>query len=133
MNFLFAQGIQFNKETIKINNIPILVEIADTDAKQQLGLMFRRELKDGEGMLFVFKNEQPRTFWMKNTFIDLSIAFANKNKIIISILDMQATKPEGQTYYPQYHSEGPAKYALEVPKGWFAKHKIRVGDKLVLK
>lgn len=94
--------------------------------------MFRKSLKEGEGMLFIFPDEQLRTFWMKNTYIDLSIAYFDKKKKLINTIDMKATKPEGETNYPIYPSEKPAKYALEVPKGWFLKHKIKPGDKLVL-
>ena len=134
---LFAQDPahrpQFEKKTIKVGNTKILVELADTREKQAYGLMFRQSLKDGEGMLFVFQDEEVRNFWMKNTFIDLSIAYISSNKKIIKILDMAATKSEMESFLSTYSSETPAQYALEVPKGWFLRNKIKLGDKLVLK
>lgn len=122
----------FEKKEIKINNKKIKVEIADNSEKQQHGLMYLKKLKDGEGMLFVFADEQIRSFWMKNTYIDLSIAYFDAQLRLINILDMKAMASDMQSDFTTYLSEKPAKYALEVPKGWFLKHKIKVGDKLVL-
>jgi uncharacterized membrane protein (UPF0127 family) len=95
--------------------------------------MYRKTLKEGEGMLFIFSDSKPRRFWMKNTFVDLSIAYLDEHKTIIDILDMKAVKSELEINLPTYPSSGPAKFALEVPLGWFKKHKIKLGDKLVLK
>jgi hypothetical protein len=65
-------------------------------------------------------------FWMKNTRIPLSIAFFDESQKLINALDMDPATSDSP---PLYHSEAPAKYALEVPKGWFAKHRIRRGMK----
>jgi uncharacterized protein len=120
---------KFEKKEIKIGKHKLNVEIADTEEKLSFGLMFRQSLPDGTGMLFVFPDEQPRSFWMKNTFVALSIAYIDAQKKIIDIQDMVPVKSEMET--PQtYPSAGPAKYALEVPRGWFKKKKIKIGDKI---
>jgi len=122
---LMAQ-VQFSQKKIKIGSQILNVEIADTPEKSAQGLMFRKELPEGRGMLFIFPNEQPRSFWMKNTFIPLSIGFFNAKKELIDIQDMVPATSSMQINFPTYESKGPAQYVLEVPKGWFAKHKIRL-------
>lgn len=132
--FLFFPLLSFSEnhfetKKIKIGSQILTVEIADTDEKTSRGLMFRNSLKPGHGMLFIFKTEEVRSFWMKNTFLDLSIGFFNKEKELIDIQDMKAAHSEMQNSFPQYTSSGPAQYALEVPKGWFQTHKIKIGNK----
>ena len=73
-------------------------------------------------MLFVYEDVQERAFWMKNTFIPLSIAYINEKGAIVHIADM---KPLSTQSVP---SLLPAKYALEVNKGWFARHNVKKGD-----
>ncbi|MEJ5360692.1 MAG: DUF192 domain-containing protein [Spirochaetota bacterium] len=113
---------------INTMNTPISckVEIAATAEEHAKGLMGRSELCDNCGMLFVFDDEDYRTFWMKNTQIPLSIAFIDKNGIINDIQDM---KPY-QTF-PSYTSKYPAKFALEVNQGWFEKNFITTGSKVI--
>ncbi|MEZ0391742.1 MAG: DUF192 domain-containing protein [Pseudobdellovibrionaceae bacterium] len=123
--FLHAAEIRFEKKQIKIGSQSLLVEIADTPEKSARGLMFRQQLAEGTGMLFVFPNEETRSFWMKNTFIPLSIGYFNAKKELIDVQDMAPVTSEMQLDLPTYVSKGPAKYALEVPKGWFEKHKIK--------
>jgi uncharacterized membrane protein (UPF0127 family) len=122
---------KFEKKEIKVGKHKLNVEIADTEEKLSFGLMFRQNLPDGTGMLFIFPDEQPRSFWMKNTFVALSIAYINAQKKIVDIQDMVPVKSEMET--PQtYPSAGSAMYALEVPRGWFKKKKIKIGDKIEL-
>lgn len=134
-NFSFtskaSDTIKFAKKTIQVAHIKIQVEVADTNEKASQGLMFRKSMGDDEGMLFVFPSEEPRFFWMKNTFVDLSIAFINKEKKIIDIQDMKAVKSEMEMNPQSYPSKFPAQYALEMRLGWFKKHNIKVGDKLL--
>jgi uncharacterized membrane protein (UPF0127 family) len=100
----------------------VKAEIARTDEERGKGLMFRKNLADGEGMLFVYEMDQVLSFWMKNTFIPLSIAFIASDGRIIDIKDM----------YP--HSEDSVlsnrsvRYALEVPQGWFSRAGVSHGD-----
>lgn len=102
--------------------ILVPVEIADTDAERQMGLMGRTALTEGTGMLFVFDAEEPRSFWMKDTLIPLSIAYIDAQGRIVDIQDMQ---PLDETPHP---SAAPAQYALEVNQGFFAARGIQVGD-----
>lgn len=106
-------------ETVKLR-----VEIADSSAEQQRGLMDRTALGKNRGMLFVFEGEQPRSFWMKNTLIPLSIAYIDSGGRIVDLQEMKALDDEP----PHYVSAEPAKYALEANKGFFADHGVEVGD-----
>jgi uncharacterized membrane protein (UPF0127 family) len=96
-------------------------EVARTPEERERGLMFRETLAKGEGMLFVFPDTQYRSFWMKDTFIPLDIAYLDADLKIVDILPM-----EPQTTEPQA-STRPAMFALEVPRGWFAEEGIAVG------
>lgn len=120
------------QKILKIGGQTLKVEIADTPERQEAGLMFRKSLKEGEGMLFIFPNEQPRAFWMKNTFIDLAIGYFDGKKTLIDIQEMKAAGSLMDDRPPNYPSSGPAKYALEVPKEWFKKHHVKVGMKMKL-
>jgi uncharacterized protein len=128
--FFFAQiswaEITFEKKKLKIGSQVLSVEIADTPERSAQGLMFRRDLPEGTGMLFVFPDEQVRGFWMKNTFVPLAIGFFNAKKELVDIQEMLPAASGIQVDFPTYNSKAPAQYALEVPKGWFAKHKIRL-------
>lgn len=121
--------VKFEKKKLKIGSQTLTVEIADTNEKAARGLMYRKELPEGTGMLFVFPDEQVRGFWMKNTFIPLSIGYFNSKKELIDIQDMVPAQSEMQMDLPTYVSKQPAQYALEVPKGWFSKHKIKLKEK----
>jgi uncharacterized membrane protein (UPF0127 family) len=90
------------------------VEIASTSAQQAKGLMYRRELAEDKGMLFVFSDEAPRSFWMKNTYIPLDIIFISADKKIINI---EKALPCETDICPHYASQGPAQYVLEINGG----------------
>jgi uncharacterized membrane protein (UPF0127 family) len=120
----------FPKKKITLGNKTLTVEMATTPDQQERGLMFRESLGENEGMLFVFKNEETRFFWMKNTLIDLSIGYFNKNGNLIDIQEMKSGKGLADSVLPSYASAQPAKYALEMNKGWFDKNKIKLGTKL---
>lgn len=121
---------QLIKKKISLNGKNLAVEVAETAAQHERGLMFREKLGEDEGMLFVFKNEETRFFWMKNTLIDLSIAYFDKNGSLIDIQEMKSGKGIPDYQLPSYPSSGPAKFALEMNKGWFERNKIKVGSKL---
>lgn len=131
LNFSFAKDSapEFQKSEIKFGHKKIKVEMATTQAQHAYGLMNRSSLPIDEGMLFVFNEELPLSFWMKNTIIDLAIAYIDKNRIIVDIQEMKATTPLALSEPPSYPSAKPARYALEMNKGWFKKNKIKVGDK----
>jgi len=102
--------------------VEITVEIARTDEERAKGLMYRKVLPDGEGMLFVFERDQQLSFWMKNTIIPLSIAFIASDGYIIEIKDMQPNDLNS------VRSSRSVRYALEVPQGWFGRVKVKPGD-----
>ena len=101
-------------------------ELARTDKERQQGLMHRKKLADGRGMLFIFDRDQVMAFWMKNTLIPLSIAFIASDGRIIDIKDMQPLDLNTVS------SSRSVRYALEVPQGWFDRAGIRPGDVVVL-
>lgn len=128
-----ASEASFTRGKLKIQNKTLKVEIAETLEQQQRGLMYRKTLSDDEGMIFIYKNEQFLSFWMKNTFVPLSIGFFDKSKKLFQIEDMLPASSEMQTQLPSYQSRRPAQYALEVPKGWFQRHHISMGSVFDLK
>lgn len=119
--------ILFKKREIYLGGQKITVEVARSRAEVQRGLMFRtKPLSDGEGMLFEFSDEKVRSFWMKNTFIPLSIGFFDRHKKLIAIKEMKPVVSEMER--PEsYSSNSPAQYALEVRRGWFKHHKVSLG------
>jgi uncharacterized membrane protein (UPF0127 family) len=102
--------------------VTIQAELALTATQRSQGLMNRRSLADGRGMLFVFERDQILSFWMKNTLIPLSVAFIAADGRILEIRDM---KPLDLTSISSSRS---ARYALEVPQGWFGRAGVRAGD-----
>ena len=106
--------------------IAVKAEIASTFEERRNGFMFRQDIPDGTGMLFIFEEEQILDFWMKNTPHPLSIAYIDRNGKIRDILDMTPYSLENVT------SSTKVLYALEVPQGWFGKVNVRSGDKLKL-
>jgi uncharacterized membrane protein (UPF0127 family) len=105
--------------------LAIDIEIADDDPERMRGLMDRLSLPEMAGMLFIFEKDEPRSFWMKNTFISLDIIYINSNKEIVSI--QKYTQPKTTSSIP---SEKPAKYVLEVNAGFTDKYEISPGDKI---
>ena len=106
--------------------IAVKAEIASTFEERRNGFMFRQNIPDGTGMLFIFEEEQILDFWMKNTPHPLSIAYIDRNGKIRDILDMTPYSLENVT------SSTKVLYALEVPQGWFGKVNVNAGDKLKL-
>jgi hypothetical protein len=119
--------IQNGLRKLTIDTIDIWVEIADTDEKRRKGLMWRDELPEDQGMLFVFPNPELQSFWMRNTYIPLDIAYIDENWIITDIHQMTPLNDS-----IQYESSRPVPYALEMNQGWFASHSITVGNKVSL-
>ena len=112
--------------TIRVGDVPLEVEVADTEAERQKGMMFRRRLGPDEAMLFIFPSEANLRFWMKNTPVDLDLAYVAADGRILAIARLHAHSTD-----PVYSRE-PARFALETPAGWFAAHGIAEGDRLTL-
>ena len=105
------------REAMKIS-----VEIADTMYKQTIGLMNREKLDEDKGMLFIFNDEKPREFWMKNTLIPLDMIFLDKNFKIVKILEN--AQPCKTIDCDIYSSILPAQYVIEVNGGFSKKYNI---------
>ena len=101
----------------------IRAEVANTSETRSQGLMYRDEVPDGTGMLFVFDREAERSFWMQNTYVALDVAFIDAN---FRIVDIQQMEPESTDIHD---GARPAMFALEVRQGWFAEKGIAVGDR----
>ena len=112
---------------ISIKGHTLSVELAATPTARACGLSHRVDLPQHQGMLFIFPEKGPQTFWMKDTLIPLSIAFLDDSGKIINI---QAMAPM-QTV-ELYHSSAPAKYALEVNQGWFNRNGIEAGEHVAI-
>ena len=102
----------------------IRAAVAQTPDQRQTGLMFRREMAQHEGMLFVFEQASPQCFWMKNTLLPLSIAFLADDGTVVNIADMQPQVLDSHC------SSKPVRYVLEMNQGWFAKRGIKAGSKI---
>ena len=126
-------SVEYKTAELQVGGKTITAYIADDEAKREKGLMFVTELKKDEGMIFVFEEERPLAFWMKNTLIPLSIGFFDRKGKLIDIQEMQVAKSLMLQVPPSYPSQGPAQFALEMNKGWFARNKIAVGAYLKLK
>lgn len=108
--------------------VQVRVEVADDAEEQAKGLMGRTALGEERGMLFVFPDEQVRSFWMRDTLIPLSIAYIDSEGRIIDIQDMEPRDDDP----PHYVSAEPARYALEVNQGFFDERGVEVGDRVEL-
>ena len=114
--------------TIYIKGYTLTAELATTPAARACGISHREELPENHGMLFIFPDLRPISFWMKDTKILLSIAFLDDSGQIFSIQDMTPMQTDRA-----YDSLRPARYALEVNQGWFSAHGIHVGDVVEMK
>ena len=102
----------------------IHAEVADDMGSRMQGLMYRESLATNAGMVFVFDENALHCMWMKNTLVPLSVAFIDESGAIINIADMQPKSEESHC------AATPARFALEMNKGWFAQRGIKAGAKL---
>ncbi len=107
--------------------LEVAVEIAKKNADRMRGLMYRKELGDNAGMLFIFEEERPLQFWMKNTCIPLDMIFISDAGVIVGIEENTPTLSTA-TFGPAC----PARYVLEVNAGWARKHGLRPGLRVTL-
>lgn len=99
-------------------------QVAITPSQHAIGLMYRKELDQQEGMLFIFPSSGMQCFWMKNTQIPLTAAFLADDGMILNLADM---KPQTEESHCPIK---PVRYVLEVNKGWFSKRGIKPGMRL---
>lgn len=99
-------------------------QVALNAEQREIGLMFRKDMPQHEGMVFVFEQATKQCFWMKNTLLPLTAAFVADDGTIVNLADM---KPQT---LDAHCSDKPVRYVLEMNKGWFAKKGIRAGSKL---
>lgn len=110
--------------TLTMGKHTATAEVASTEPQRATGLMYRRMLPEDRGMLFIFPDAELHAMWMMNTYVPLSVAFIDRNGVIINIEDMQ---PQTQNTHA---AARPAKYALEMNLGWFRKRGIKPGEKI---
>lgn len=109
-------------KTISVGDSECKVLVPQNDLQKSVGLMNRKHLPDGEGMLFMYDSPQTLSFWMKDTHVPLSIAFIDGDGRIVAIKDMQPHDHGSTTSPPGCVG------ALEVPQGWFQRQGIGLGD-----
>jgi len=99
-------------------------QVAQTSEQRSIGLMFRAEMPQHEGMLFVFEQPAKQCFWMKNTLLPLTAAFVADDGTIVNLVDMQPQTTDSHC------SDKPVRFVLEMNQGWFAKKGIKAGSRL---
>ncbi|MBL8514089.1 MAG: DUF192 domain-containing protein [Betaproteobacteria bacterium] len=108
--------------TLSAGGQSIRADVAATEPTREKGLMFREKMGRNEGMLFVFNYTGYHAMWMRNTPLALSVAFMDETGKIVSIHEMDPFNDA------VHQATGPARYALEMNKGWFAANKVKAGD-----
>lgn len=123
---LHAQTPQMNLQRTPLSAGMFLldVQLAQTPEQRQIGLMWRKDMPQHEGMLFVFEQAATQCFWMRNTLIPLTAAFVDDDGTIVNLADM---KPQNDN---SHCSTKPVRFVLEMNQGWFAKRNIKAGYKL---
>lgn len=115
--------LQIHKDSLVV--ISLDIEIADDEYERQTGLMHRASLEENQGMLFIFEEESPRSFYMKNTYIPLDILFINAENKIVSFTEN--AEPTDETSLP---SNAPAKYVLEINGGLIERWGLEIGNEI---
>ena len=110
---------------LTLGGVDVVAEVADDVMERAAGLMFRDALEADAGMVFVYPNSRPRSFWMRNTCLPLSIAYLDADGVIVSISDLEPLVEKGVA------STAPAQYALEMSRGWYVRKGVSVGARVV--
>ena len=118
-----ANGANFQKGYVLVSDNLFMVDIASDMTQSKIGLSNRNLNKENYFMVFILDKPQKVSFWMKNTRIDLSIAFIDAENRIVEISNLKANSLK-----QKISKDNNIKYALEVPKGYFIENQIRVGD-----
>lgn len=130
--------VEFGSGTVVIHSAAgrhaVQVEIARTGPQVQRGLMYRTTLPERGGMLFIYPKPHQGSFWMLNTLIPLSIAYADDHGVIFQITDMVPCGDisAAECSRQSYPAQRPFRYALEVNRGYFSRQGVRPGDRIEL-
>ena len=121
-----AQDAQMNLQRVQIGAgmYKIDAQVAAAPREREIGLMFRKEMPQQEGMLFVFEEPATQCFWMKNTILPLTAAFVADDGRIVNLVDMQPQTTDSHC------SQEPVRYVLEMNQGWFSRKNIKKGAML---
>ena len=114
-------------KTVCHRNFCIHAEVANSIEKRRLGLMFRENLAEDQGMLFVYPEESPHSFWMKNMHFPLDMIWIGHDKKIVDITEN--VQPCGGEC-GHISASKKAQYVLEVKSGFTKRHEIKIGDRL---
>ena len=129
-NFFLVSFYTFSNEKIDVSiynkNITFNVEVAKTIEERRIGLMYRKELLNDEGMLFIFPREKIIQLWMKNTYMPLDVIFISEDKVIVDLKKNMEKLSETIV-----KSKVKSKYALEFNAGLINKLDIEIGDKVL--
>jgi uncharacterized protein len=122
----YAQAPQthLQRAVLSLGMFQIDAQIAQTPEERQIGLMFRAQMPQAEGMIFIFEEPSKQCFWMKNTILPLTAAFVADDGTIVNFADMKPQTTE------THCSAKPVRFVLEMNQGWFAKKGIKAGSKL---
>lgn len=118
--------VKFIKITFP-NGFKITAELAITEEQRMQGLMFRKGMKEDQGMLFIFDEEDYYSFWMKNTYFPLDMLWLDSNRFIVHIEENVPPCPVEPC--PSYRPARPARYVLELVSGSVKKHGLKIGDR----
>ena len=120
------QACAAKSPSVELNGKTFSVEVADNDASREHGLMDRTEMAADHGMLFVFDDDVPRAFWMKNTKIPLDMLYFDADRHLVSV--QHNVPPCTADPCPAYSSGAPARYVLELNGGEAKKIGVSAGD-----
>lgn len=117
------------KSQAVINELTLNIDIADTPHKQEQGLSGKLDLKDDEGMLFVFNTTETKGFWMKDMLFPIDIIWMDENLIVVYV--DKNLSPD--TYPTIFYPPSPVKYILEVNSGFSDRNNVKIGDELIFR
>lgn len=110
----------------------VTLEVADTPEERRVGLMGRESLARDRGMAFVYRDEAPRSFWMKNTLVPLDMVFLDSDLRVLNVETAEPRPNVSDAALERYRSDGAARYVLELNAGFAEEHGIGAGDTLDL-
>lgn len=131
---VFTSGNNSERQEVTVlteeDSVNVSVEIADSKSEREQGLMYRRKLALGEGMLFVFEEEAPRSFWMKNTYIPLDIVFLDSDGRVLNVEEAYPEPDVSEEELEHYTSDGDAQFVLELNSTFSEKYGVNTNDRV---